>query len=499
MKNKSCAVSKLISIVLGAVLGGFMWRCRGDGGFGSSWGLYSVGLVLMLLIYHFYGNRKGMKYEMIPLGALMLGLSVTGYATVIIQLAGVVWSDLPYAGEMLGGLEPVAVGQYGDVYATIDHISGAVIIFLMAFTLIPLFAFFVTSLFSGKEYKIKHYIIAIAVYMVSSLIFKVTVSHFILQLINPDQVSYAMLGLEAYGQDYSSPMTAYMSHFLDRGWAQDIPFFENYYTSIEHVSDALAVVALSLYALIFRKDKYTCFGSLVLNLLTAVTTTVFTSLVSCGFDSGFFKGVEISDTFKKFATWGTWEFVTGFFVGLFIMAFLALTVKNKEADSYDISPVFENKKLSFGFNFLLTVFILGVTPARAIGIRFARLLVNTQVLGDDEPLGTILTVVLSVIFGVFMIKIMSRNILQKGSNAFDMSPVRFAKIALPAYLGMCFTVYFFLDMVWIRYIKTDITVPIMLAASALIAVIYIPLRMKMAATAMKFSHSSSEARLTQLR
>ena len=104
-----------------------------------------------------------------------------------------------------------------------------------------------------------------------------------------------------------------------------------------------------------------------------------------------------------------------------------------------------------------------------------------NILGDDEPLGTILTVVLSVIFGVFMIKIMSRNILQKGSNAFDMSPVRFAKIALPAYLGMCFTVYFFLDMVWIQYIKTDITVPIMLAASALIAVIYIPLRMKMVA------------------
>ena len=104
MKTKSDVGTKIISIILGAIMGGFMWRCRGDGGFGSSWGLYSVGLVLMLLIYHFYGNRKGMKYEIIPLGALMLGLSVTGYATVIVQLAGVVWSDLPYSGEMLRGL-----------------------------------------------------------------------------------------------------------------------------------------------------------------------------------------------------------------------------------------------------------------------------------------------------------------------------------------------------------------------------------------------------------
>ena len=155
MKNKIGAVPKVISVILGAIIGGFMWRCRGDGGFGSSWGLYSVGLVLMLLIYHFYGKRKGMRYEMIPLGGLMLGLSVTGYATVIIQLAGVVWSDMPYSGEMLNGLDPVVVGQYGDVYAPINPVSGAVIIFLMAFTLIPLFAFFVTSLFSGKEYKLR--------------------------------------------------------------------------------------------------------------------------------------------------------------------------------------------------------------------------------------------------------------------------------------------------------------------------------------------------------
>lgn len=479
MKNNSDAGSKVISIILGAIIGGFMWRCRGDGGFGSSWGLYSVGLVLMLLIYHFYGNRKGMKYEMIPLGGLMLGLSVTGYATVLEQLAGVVWSDLPYSGAMLNGLDPIFTGPNGDVYAPIDHISGAVIIFLMAFTLIPLFAFFVTSLFSGKEYKIKHYIIAVAVYMVSQTIFKASLSHFIIQLINPDQVAYAAMGLEECGLEFSSPMSAYMSHFLNRSWAQEIPFFENYYMSIEHISDALAVFALSAYAFIFRKDKYTGFGSLILNLLTAVTTTVLTPLVSSHFDSGFFKGVEFPQIFRKFATWGIWEFCTGFFIGLFIMAFLAFTSeKHTKNDGCDMSPLIADKRINFGFNFILTVFILGVTPGRAIGIRFARLLVHTGVLTDDEPLGTILTVVSAIIFGVFMIKIMSRNMLKNNSNAFDMSPVSFAKITLPSYLGMCFFVYFFFDNVGIRLIKTDITVPVMLASSALIAAIYIPLRKK---------------------
>ena len=431
----------------------------------------------MLLIYHFYGNRKGMKYEMIPLGGLMLGLSVTGYATVLEQLAGVVWSDLPYSGEMLHGLEPVLAGPYGDVYAPIDPVSGAVILFLMAFTLIPLFAFFVTSLFSGKEYKVRHYVIAVAIYMIASTIFKASVSHFILPIINPDQVAYAALGLKDYGLDYSSPMAAYMSHFLDRGWTQDIPFFENYYMSIEHVSDALAVLVLSGYALIIRKDKYTGFGTLILNLLTAVSTTALTPLVSSHFDSGFFKGVEFSELFRKFATWGVWEYFTGFFIGVFIMTFLALTVKKStEKDECDMSPLIADKKINFGFNFILTVFILGVAPGRAIGIRFARLLVHTKILEDDEPLGTILTVVLAVIFGVFMIKLMSSNILKKDSNAFDMSPVKFAKITLPSYLGMCFFIYFFFDNVGILLFKTDITVPLMLATSALFAAIYIPLR-----------------------
>ena len=158
------------------------------------------------------------------------------------------------------------------------------------------------------------------------------------------------------------------------------------------------------------------------------------------------------------------------------MAFLAITVRKQEEDTCDMSPLIANKKINFGFNFLLTVFILGVTPARAIGIRFARMLVFAKVLEDDEPLGTILTVVLSVIFGLFMIKILNRNILRKDSNAFDMSPVDFAKIALPSYLGMCFTVYFFLDDVGILLFSTDITVPLMLVTSALIALIYIPFR-----------------------
>ncbi len=480
MEKTQTTGNKILSVVLGAIITGFMWRCRGEGGFGSSWGLYSVGLVLMMIIFHFYSDRKGMKYEMIPLGGLLLGLSVTGYATVIDQLAGVLYSDLPYSGEMIKGQAPVLVLDDGGVCAPIDHISGAVIIFIMAFTLIPLFSFFVTSLFSDKEYKIKHYIIVTVIFFVSQTIFKATVSHFILKLINPDQVQYAMLGLKEMGLEFSSPMKAYMSHFLDRSWADDIPFFENYYMSVEHISDALAVITISLYALIGRKDKYTGFGSIIINLCVAVVSTVLTSLVSDVFDSGFFKGVDIPDWYMKISDWGVWEFLTGFAVGLFTMLFLAITANKYTVKCVaDEAPLFTNKKLSFAFNFVLTVFIFGVTPARAISIRFAKLLEKKSILPDDEPFATILIVVLSIIFGIFMIMIMKKNILGKGTNPFNMKPVDFSIIALPAYLAMCFVVYFFFDDCVILHPSMNVTIPMMLIASGLIAVIYLPYRAKL--------------------
>lgn len=490
MVKKQSAGMKIFSIILGAIIGGFMWRCRGEGGFGSSWGLYSVGLVLMLFIYHFYGDKKGMKYEMIPLGGLMLGLSVTGYATVLHEFVGVIESDLPYFGEMLNGDKPLieffqenpeTSEQLRFVCAEVNPVSGAIIIFLMAFTLIPLFSFFVTSLFSGKEYKIKHYAIVIAIFFISSLIFKASISHFILKLINPEQVEYAALGLKDMGLEFSSPMKAYMTHFLDRDWADDIPFFENYYMSIEHVSDALAVIMISLYAIIFRKDKYTGFGSLIINVLVALIDTPLTVLASGGpLQYGIYKNVDFPNWFVKFSDWGVWEYLTGFLVGLFIMLFLAITAdKHTVSWGSDDTPVFANKKASFALNFILTVFIFGVAPARAIALRLAGLLENLQVLPDKEPTATILIVVLSIIFGLFMIKIMKKNILTDGGNAFNMTPVNYAKIALPSYLAMCFVVYFFLDDLIITRIHDDITVPLMLITSAVIVALYLPLRLRM--------------------
>ena len=479
MAKKLSGGMKLVSVILGALMCGFMWRCRGSGGWGSSWGLYGVGLVLMLLIYHFYSNRKGMKFEMIPIGAFLLGLGVTGYGTVIEQMGGVLWSDLPYSGEILNGQSLVLQMPEGDVYVPVNPVSGGIIIFFMAFTLVPLFALFVTSLFSDKKYGLKDYVIICVVFFVSSLIFKATIAHPILKAVNPEQVQYAALGLKEYGYEYSSPMAAYLSHFMNRGWTQDIAFFENYYMSIEHISDALAVLATSAYVLIARKDKYTAFGSIVIDFLTGAVSTALSTLISCHFHAGPFANIVPPKWFLAIADWGVWEYLTGFFFGLFVMLFLALTAdKHTVCSGDDDTPLIADKKLNFGFSLVACVWIFCVAPARVIGMRFAGMLKFFKVLPDDEPLGTILTIVLSVVMGVFLIKILRKNILEKGSNAADMLPVDFAKKALPAYLVMCFIAYFFLDDMWILFFGKDVTVPLMLITSALIAIFYIPVRQK---------------------
>lgn len=478
MTKKLSGGMKLLSVILGALMCGFMWRCRGSGGWGSSWGLYAVGLVLMLLIYHFYSDRQGMKLEMIPLGSFLLGLGVTGYATVIEQMGGVLWSDLPYKGKILNGQSPVFEMPGGDVYVPVNPVSGGIIIFIMAFTLVPLFTVFITSIFSDKKYGIKDYVIICVVFFAASLVFRATVAHPILKAINPEQVKYAALGLKEYGQDYSSPMAAYMSHFMNRGWTQDIPFFENYYMSIEHISDALAVFAASAYVLFARKDKYVAFGSILIDFFTAVASTALSPLISYNFNADPFKDIVFPNWLAGICDWGVWEYATGFFFGLFVMLFLAFTAdKHTVRTGNDETPLLSDKKLSFGFNLVLFVFIFCVAPVRIIGLRVGGLFKHFEILPDDEPLGTTLFIVLAIVFAIFTIRLLRRNILEEGANAADMLPVDFARKALPIYLVMCFVAYFFLDDFEIMNFKLDVTVPLMLITSALIALFYVPARL----------------------
>ena len=428
---------KFLSVIFGVLLGGFIWRCRGEGGFGGSWGLYSVGLILLMCVYHFYGNKKNMRYEMIPVGALLLGVGVTGYGTVMDQPAGLLFSDLPYQGNV--------------IYSPIDIKSGILIFFIMGCTFLPLYSFFVGTLFSGKEYKIRHYVIAIAVFFGLSYLAKATVSHYILQWINPEQVHYAELGLadkalEDPSYAFESAKQAYMAHFGQRRWTQEIPYFENYYMSIEHVSDLLGILGLAVYALVAFKDKVTAIGVIVMNFVMGLGTTAANLLLFT---------VDLpTSIFADFTTprplaggqWGLWEYATGATAGFVTMLFIALLPKKYTAQTEpDNSPLFGNEKFNCLFNILATGFVFGVVPARVIGIRVARIFEKNGMIEDSDTLEIILLVIIAVGLCLFFIPFVYKNLLKKKTTTLGVSPFNFALTAEPAYMLMCCILYYFGD------------------------------------------------------
>lgn len=471
---------KILSVILGTILGGFMWRCRGESGFGSSWGLYSVGLMLILLIFHLYSERKGMQYEKITIGAFLTGLGVTGYATVLDQMRGLITSDLPYQGEV--------------VDMPVDPYSAVIMMMITAFTLVPFFAFFVGSLFAKKEYKIQHYIIMAVIFFVVSLICKATVSHYILKAINPEQIHYAELGLVDKGYDYASAMQAYMKNFGNRDWTQEIPFFENYYMSIEAISDAIAIIAICLYPLVAFKDAVTAMVTFVINFFVAVASTFSTYLLFVYTDTGIF-GKLTAPRCLESGQWGLWEYATGASVGFITMLVIALLPKKlTAAREPDVTPLFKNNKVNFAFNVLFTCFILGVVPCRVLGIRFGKLLKYEGIM-ETSTLGDVVMIAGSVIISVCFILLLIKNMLKNNSTPLNKTPLEFSKVAFPAYFAMCVFAYFCLNHGYIFhlpyaqmtsfknaiYVLTGdecIEFTVMAISTILIVLLYLPIRKK---------------------
>ncbi len=500
---------KLISVILGTLIGGFLFRCRGESGFGSSWGLYSVGLVIILVVYIFYGKRNGMKYELIPLGAFLTGLGVTGYATVLEQMSGILMSDTSYFYDDMPVVHKIFPGggvtleQYPEVdmelaFAPVNPYRAMIIILIMGFTLVPFFSFFIGTLFSEKEYKLQHYAIAVVIFFAVSTLVKATVAHPILRAINPEQVKFALLSLQDRGFDYSSMTEAYMKHFLDRGWTQEFQFVENYYMSIEHISDVFGVFSIILYAAIIKKDAITSVVTFLISLLTSVATTAFTLFPIAPYESGILEGISCPRPLQNGEGWAIWEFSTGAAIGFFTMLIIALLPnKYTQQSQTDNKPWFENRIVSFVYNFIAFVFLFVVVPSRVILIRINKLINNLGIVDEGSSYGEIACAVVSVIIGILLIGVFKKNILVLGDTPLRVDTRKFALTTLSAYSLMCCFAYFFLNHAYIftlPYSKitgfksalyeltnsTYFSTTVMMVTFILFAVIFFPMKKKLA-------------------
>lgn len=427
------AGTKFFMVLSCAFMTGFMWRVRGDSGWGSMWGMFAVGVMLMLFVYAFFGNRRKMSYEAIPAAVILLGITNGGWGTLNSQMGGYLTSSFPFAGET------------ADRLVEINPLHGLWMMLLLGFGWMPLFALFIGTLFSEKQYKIKHYIILVAVYYAVLFLFKASVSHVILSAIHPEAVENFRLGLADQSIELS-PVEAYIKNLGSAAWAKKVPFARNYFTSVDVISAACAALISCVAALVVRRDKLTAFVALGINTVCALSITLADVFLILDSDRGFFANVN-PPAFMVPCAWSLWEFFTGFLLGLGIMLILVCLPKRLTDGEgrFEYNPVFKSDKIRCFYNALLTVtFTFGLTLARPVGRRIAGLLEDKGILSDAETVEIILTAVLTAIAFIFICIKVKKNMISRGLPVpVAMRGEDFAMKAAPLYFGATALIYFF--------------------------------------------------------
>lgn len=430
--NMSIA-GKLFAVITCALMTGFMWRVRGDHGWGSMWGMFAVGVMLILFIYAVFGDRKKMNYELLPLSVLLLGITNGGWGTLNSQMEGYLTSTAPFTGEEAARL------------VEIDPVHGLYMMLFLGFGWMPLFAFTVASMFSKKEYKLKHYIILIAVFYAVTYIFKFSLSHFILEAIHPEAVSFCKEGLADRGIDLS-PMMAYIKEFGSASWAKKIPFARNYFTSIDVMSAAFGALFTSLAALVILKDKFTALISFLINAVCSLSITVADVFLIIDSDRGILPPVGEVPLWIKNPAWSLWEFFTGFLLGGGIMLILVSVPKKYiEEESFTPSLPIKSRPLHYIYSAgALYTFMLSLTLIRPLGMRIGTHLFEAGAVSDEDTAGTVIAVVLTVIAAAVSL-ILNRSLLEEEKFPSKYTPSQFSKRAALIYFLLTAAVYFFTD------------------------------------------------------
>lgn len=415
---------KVLFVIAGAMLGGFTWRIRGMGGYGAMWGLLAFGTVMTLYTFLFYGSRKKMKYELLPLGGIMAACTVYASGSVISLPGGRLISDAVFAGE-----EKMR-------YTEISQIRGAAVMMLAGFALVCLFGIFFGSLFSKKEYKIPQYLVYIGTFFGVSYGAKASVSHIIVKKLLPEVVEGFEAGLQDRLYLDMTASQAYMKHFADIKFANEIPFGYPYYETIEHISFAIAAVVLILVALIVFKDKTTAVISLVTNVVGAIAFTVPDYFVINSYKTSFLSQVNIPDALRITSN-GLWEYGVGFLLGLglaLIITFIPYPLK--AGRSFRSEPSIKGRMPRFVYCLIAYTFVFALVPARGLAIRTLDLFrFKGKEPGDNVEL--ILIIVIAALAGIYFLLATKINIFDKSLPVpFRMKPNVFSGRMLIVYTSV---------------------------------------------------------------
>ena len=423
---------KTLLVLMTAVMTGFMWRVRGTHGWGSMWGMFAVGVMLTLVIFAFFGNRKKMTLEVLPIAVILLGITNGGWGTLNSQMGGYLGSTVPFTGE-----EAVAIAE-------ISPWSGMAAMLLLGFGWMPLWAMFIGTLFSKKEYKIWHYITLIAIFYIVVYAFQFTVAHYIAPLVNSDAVELFKDGLADRGYDYS-PIVAFAKNLGSEAWFKKIPYGRNYYATVRIISYTAGALVLSLATLIAKKDAVSAFISFAINAISAISITLADVVMVLDSDRGFFKLKNLPG-FLEGGNWSLWEYLTGFLLGFGIMLLIVCLPKKVAGGEgwFEYKMPLKNAKLYAAYSAVMTLLAtFVVTTARPLGMRIAEWMVWKGWVAEEEVPSYIITAVFCVIGVIVTASIANKNIIKKEMpNLFAVRTEDFCLKAMPVYFAVTAFGYF---------------------------------------------------------
>ncbi|MBR2413446.1 MAG: hypothetical protein IKB13_03020 [Clostridia bacterium] len=412
MKTENRSIlQKIIIVLIGGMLLGMLWRARGEHGWGSESGVLMVGFVYTLFVTVVLGARKKMDLGWFAFTVASFVLTTPAWGTLLSQMTGTLNASATVDNEVLT--------------ADISVFSGVFMMLCLGLGTVTLFGIFLGRGYSDKQWKIKDFVILIAVFYAVDVITKASVSHWVIELVQPQAADLFEQGLEKAGIE-GSAYSVYMQHFASIPWGKKIHGGRNYFSEVQVVSNAIKAV-VSLFVVRFAiKDK-------IAAKIGAVTCAAFGIGITVAdlfffFCNGGFRNAipEYTGTFVY--AWSNWEYFTGFIAGVIITAVL-LKLKPTE-DVPEITFDFIPEKIRKVLVFIGGFGVIGVNIVRPAVLRF-----------DTTDTTTVIGAVIGVAIAAVLIGLLVKF---AGFNAEKISMDVFCRVLLLFFVTFIAVFYLFI-------------------------------------------------------
>ncbi len=383
MKKENAILKNTLTVLLGALLMGLLWRVRGEHGWGSSWGLLNAGFVFTMFIVVVKGSRQKLDIGWLSLTALSFMLTTPGWGTLLSQITGIIYDAEDWS---MGG---------SDVYTSVG--SAVFLMLCLGFGLASIFGIMLGRGFSEKQWKLKDFVILLAVFYITDLIATAVISPFILNAVQPEAAEVFEKGLQIQNID-GSAYEVYMEHFKDVSWAKKIDGGRNYFQSCDVITATIKAIASLLTVRFIIKDKVSAKTGTVVCSAFAIGITVADLFFYFG--NGGYHQLHESHLPEFFYAWGCWEYFTGFIAGGIITTFILKLKPQNDVPELAFKKVPEKPKTILTF-ILGTLFMIGVNIVRPVLVRYED--------SDYMIMATVIAVLFAIAFVAVLVKFYGFN------------------------------------------------------------------------------------------